>query len=172
MSTEKREIAREDPARQEIVDYIETTAWATLATVREDGSPVLRTMGNFAPGRGGRDIYFSTGKEAGKSRQIRANPRVSFLFQHEGQPLAAFRNVAAVGVAELLTGGPGLSLGAETLSARCPHFRAQVEREGLESIGVYRVRVEEIKELDFRRGFGPEAVRSIRVPPGTDGGEP
>ena len=172
MSTEKREVAGSETVRRDIVDYIEETAWATLATVREDGSPVLRTMGNFAPGPGGRHIFFSTGKEAGKSRQIRANPRVSFLFQHEGQALAAFRNVAAVGEAELLNGGPELALGAETLSARCPHFRAQVAREGLDSIGVYRVRVEEIKALDFRRGFGPEAVESFRVDPGTDWNEP
>jgi hypothetical protein len=172
MSTEKRDVAGAEPVGQGIVDYIEATAWATLATVREDGSPALRTMGNFATGAGGRHIYFSTGKEADKSRHIRSNPRVSFLFQHEGQELAAFRNVAAVGNAELLTGGPDLSIGAETLSARCPHFRAQVDRDGLDSTGVYRVRVEEIKELDFRRGFGPEAVVTVRVFPADERREP
>jgi nitroimidazol reductase NimA-like FMN-containing flavoprotein (pyridoxamine 5'-phosphate oxidase superfamily) len=155
--------------RPEIVEYIGNAPWAVLATVREDGAPVVRTMANFATGAAGAEIYFSTGKEADKTRQIRKNGRVSFLFQHEGQQIPSFRNVAAVGDADPLSGGVELDRAAEALSARSPHFRGQVEREGIGSVAVYRVRVSEIRFLDFGRGFGPESVETIRIAPA--GGE-
>src|SRR5512138_1815872 len=88
--------------RPEIVEYIGSAPWAVLATVREDGAPVVRTMANFAPSPDGREIWFSTGPGSEKTGQIRKNGTVSFLFQHEGQEIPSFRNVAVIGDADPL----------------------------------------------------------------------
>jgi general stress protein 26 len=49
------------------------------------------------------NIYFSTGNKTAKVAQIEANPFVTFLFQHEDQELATFKNVAYTGKAKQLS---------------------------------------------------------------------
>ncbi len=144
---------------QVVPDYINQTQWATLATVREDGAPVLRVMGSFAPD--GINVIFSTRKAAAKSRHIASNNLVNFFFQHENQKLEAFKNVAIIGRAEELTDGPEYQKAVELLSARNPRFKTRVERGELTDTGIYIIRTTEVKYLDYSFGAGPTAVREI-----------
>jgi uncharacterized pyridoxamine 5'-phosphate oxidase family protein len=145
--------------QQIILEYIKQTKWATLTTVREDGAPVSRAMGSFAPD--GWNIFFSTPKKAGKVRHIAGNNLVNFFFQHENQELATFKNVAVIGRAEEVTGEAEYQRAVQLLSARSPRFKTRAERGELKETALYLVRITEIKYLDYTRGIGPAAVQEI-----------
>jgi len=147
--------------RQEIIDYIDTTPWAELATVRGDGTPVIRTMGALALDNGGATLYFATFPGAEKTRHIDSNSRVSFFFQHEGQQLQEFRNVELLGDAGKVTGEDDIRHVAELISARSPFVKEFIEKNGIAVFDYYEVRVTEVKYLDYRNGIGPQAIEVI-----------
>lgn len=149
--------------KPEIVEYIEKTPLAVLATVKSDGTPVVRTMGAFAQTNGGTTVYFVTVPQAEKTRQIEGNNKVSFLFQQEGQQLAEFRNVALIGKAAKVTADPELNLAAKLISARSPYVKERIEKEGLAIFSVYKVIASEVKFLDYRKGIGPQAIETISL---------
>src|ERR1039457_4441768 len=74
--------------KSEISDYVNATHFATLAYIRDDGSPVQRVFGSFALSEF--DVIFSTRKVSAKVRDISANSKVSFLFEHESQELSSW----------------------------------------------------------------------------------
>ena len=145
--------------KQKITDYISQTRWAILATVREDRAPVLRAMGSFAPD--GVDVYFSTPKATAKVKQIEQNQWVNFFFQHEGQDLPTFKNVAVIGKASEVIEGAELKKAIGLLSARNPRFKARAEKGDLQDTGIFKIKSKEIKYLDFAKGFGKEAVQEL-----------
>lgn len=147
--------------KQTISDYISKTTFATLATVRSDKAPVLRAIGSFA--QDGLDVYFSTGKNTVKVKEIEKNNLVSFFFQHEGQDLKAFKNVALIGKAEKVKDENELKKAVELLSNRSPHFKARVEKGELGQIAIFKVTAKEAKYLDFSKGFGADAVQEIII---------
>jgi nitroimidazol reductase NimA-like FMN-containing flavoprotein (pyridoxamine 5'-phosphate oxidase superfamily) len=147
------------PLEKTIVDYINQTKWATLATVRADNAPVLRVMGSFAIE--GLHLFFSTRIQTAKVEQIELNPLVSFYFQHEGQDLLAFRNVTVIGPASRLESGPELNDAIKLLSDRNPRFKARIESEEGKDTAVYKIRIKEIKYLDYSLGKGKDAVREL-----------
>ncbi|MFT3828157.1 MAG: pyridoxamine 5'-phosphate oxidase family protein [Opitutaceae bacterium] len=147
--------------KQEIATYIQNTRWVQLATVREDGTPVVRSLGSFAPASAD-VVYIATNQATEKNKHIAANPRVSLFFQQEGQTPPAFRNVSLVGEATVATGEERQQAIA-LLVARTPFIRAKAEKNELGDTVVYRVAAKEIKHLDFTRGAGPAAVKVLKV---------
>ncbi len=147
--------------KQEVVDYIENTQLAVLSTVRDDGTPVPRTMGAFALDDGGRTVYFATVPDAEKTRHIKGNQRVSFLFQHEGQPFPEFRNVVIIGNAALATDEAERGRAIELITARSPFVKERIDNEGAGVFGFYRINATEIKFLDFSKGIGPASVETV-----------
>jgi uncharacterized pyridoxamine 5'-phosphate oxidase family protein len=147
--------------QETVLEYIKQTRWATLATVREDGAPVLRVMGSFAPD--GRNVLFSTRKYAANVGQIARNSFVNFFFQHENQKLETFKNVAIIGRAEELVDGLEYQRAVEILGARNPRFKARAERGELADTAIYLIHTSEIKYLDYARGTGPAAIQEIKL---------
>jgi nitroimidazol reductase NimA-like FMN-containing flavoprotein (pyridoxamine 5'-phosphate oxidase superfamily) len=147
--------------RQEIIDYIDATQWAELATVRGDGTPVIRTIGAFAHDNGGASVYFATFPGAEKTRHIGSNSRVSFFFQHEGQQLQEFRNVELLGDAAKVIGADDIRYVAGLISERSPFVKEFIEKNGIAAFDYYEVRVTEVKSLDYRNGIGPQAIEVI-----------
>ena len=145
--------------KQKITDYISQTRWAILGTVREDQAPVLRAMGSFAPD--GVDIFFSTPKAAGKVRQIAKNQWVNFFFQHEGQELPTFKNVAVIGQASEVKDAVELKKAVGLLSARNPRFKERAEKGELKDTAIFKIKSKEIKYLDFAKGFGKEGIQEL-----------
>ena len=145
--------------KQNIQQYISKTRWAILATVNKDSIPVQRVMGSFA--LDGLAVYFSTSKAADKVKQIEHNGWVSFYFQHEGQDLDTFKNVALIGIAREVKNGKDFDRGVELLSARNPRFKARVERGELAEIAVFRIEPKEVKYLDYANGRGKAAIQTI-----------
>jgi len=147
--------------RQEIIDYIGATQWAELATVRIDGTPVVRTIGAFALDNGGTSIYFATLPKAEKTRHIEDNNRVSFFFQHEGQQLNEFRNAEVIGSAARISDGAKLDRAVRLVAERSPFVREHIEKNRVQTFGFYEVTASEIKFLDYRKGIGPQALETI-----------
>ena len=145
--------------RKTIHDYIANTRWATLATVREDQAPVLRAMGSFAPDE--LDVYFSTPFNTGKTNHLAKNDWVNFFFQHEGQELAAFKNVALIGKASEVKDPGELKKAIDLLSARNPRFKERAAKGDLKDTAIYKVKTKEVKSLDFAKGFGKEGIQEL-----------
>lgn len=143
----------------EVIDYIAKTRLAILATVRGDQAPVVRTIGSFA--QDGLNIYFSTGKETAKVKQIEGNKVVSLFFQQEGQEIGTFKNVALIGEAEKVREGNELTKAVELLGNRNPRFKARIEKGELEKVAIFKVQPKEVKYLDFSKGHGEDALQEI-----------
>ncbi len=138
--------------KEEVVNYIDQSRFAVLAYVRNDGAPVLRSMGSFVPYE--QDIYFSTRKEAAKVKDIVERGRISFFFEHDGQELSQWKNVLLLGDAVKIDGGPELDQAVELLGNRNPRFKERVAKGELPNTQIFRLSTEEIEFLDYGRGVG------------------
>ncbi len=138
----------------EISQYIRDSRYAVLNYVREDLSPISRTIGSFA--LDGDDLFFSTGKDAAKVREIGNHPRLSVHFEREGQELESWKSVLLVGDAEQASSGTsGHEHAVSLLSAKSPRFRERVERGDLAGIVIHRIRIREFQFLDFSKSPVP-----------------
>ena len=138
--------------RGEVTEYIDKTKFAVLAYVRNDQTPVQRSMGSFAPK--GLDIYFSTRKDAHKVKEIVDNKRISFLFEHENQELSQWRNVLLIGEAAKTDNIEELDSAVELLSSRSPRFKERIAKGELANIQIFKLKTSEIEYLDYGKGIG------------------
>jgi pyridoxamine 5'-phosphate oxidase len=138
--------------QSEVLDYITNTKFAILAYVREDKTPLLRSMGSFA--LSGFDLYFSSGKDTSKVTEIIKNPQVSFFFEHDNQNLEGWKSVLLLGRAELLIAGTEYNNAIELLSNRNPRFKERVVKGELTSTAIFKLKTREIEYLDYSKGFG------------------
>jgi pyridoxamine 5'-phosphate oxidase len=138
--------------QSEVLNYITNTKFAILAYVREDKTPLLRSMGSFA--LSSFDLYFSSGKDTSKVTEIIKNPQVSFFFEHDNQNLEGWKSVLLLGRAELLIAGTEYNNAIELLSNRNPRFKERVVKGELTSTAIFKLKTREIEYLDYWKGFG------------------
>lgn len=147
-----------DSLKTTLRDYIATTKWGALITVRDDGAPIPRVMGSFALVPGDTlDLYFSSDKAAAKVGQIASHPTVSFYFQHEGHTMADYKNVVLIGPARL-TEGADRDQAIGLLKLKSPHFKEMAEANQLDGVAIFRLQTVEVKGLDYTRPVGPARV--------------
>jgi nitroimidazol reductase NimA-like FMN-containing flavoprotein (pyridoxamine 5'-phosphate oxidase superfamily) len=138
----------------EILQYIRDAKYALLTYVRSDLSPISRTMGSFAPD--GENLYFSTGKESSKVREIEKHQRVSFFFEHDNQAPESWKNLLLIGNAEQVNAGStDYERAVERLGAKSPRFRERIAKGDLGSAVIYRIKTSEFEYLDRSKGNGP-----------------
>jgi nitroimidazol reductase NimA-like FMN-containing flavoprotein (pyridoxamine 5'-phosphate oxidase superfamily) len=142
-------------------EYLNKSKFIVLSTINNEQVPTLRTLGSFAVD--GLTAYFSTGKGTDKVQQIRSNPQVSILFQHENQELGSFINATITGEASEIKAEAELKQAIKLLSDRSPRFKERVEKGELGNNTFFRIDPQEVKVLDFSKGTGPDAVEIIRV---------
>ena len=138
--------------KEEVAGYIDATRFAVLAYVRNDGTPLQRSIGSFAPS--GLDLYFSTRKEAAKVHAISEQKRISVLFEHDNQELTKWKSVLLIGDAEKIDSGAELDLAVETLSQRNPRFKERIAKGELPVTQIFKLKAEEVEYLDYGKGFG------------------
>ena len=138
--------------KEEVVSYIDKTRFAVLAYVRNDGTPLQRSIGSFAPS--GLDLYFSTRKEAAKVQAMSEQKRISFLFEHDNQDLNQWKSVLLIGDAEKIDRGAELDLAVKTLSQRNPRFKERIDKGELPITQIFKLKAEEVEYLDYGKGFG------------------
>lgn len=137
---------------EEVAKYIDETPFATLAYVRADKSPILRSMGSFT--FDGVDLFFSCRKDSRKVTEIEANPQVSFHFQHDQQSLSTWKSILLIGEADLLGEGTEYDKAVELLSIKNPRFKERAARGELVDSVIYKIKTREIEYVDYARGFG------------------
>jgi pyridoxamine 5'-phosphate oxidase len=142
-------------------EYLNQTKFIVLSTINNEQVPTLRTLGSFAVDE--LTTYFSTGKKTDKVQQIKSNPQVSILFQHENQELGSFVNATITGKATEITAETELEKAIKVLSDRSPKFKERVEKGEIANNTFFRIDPQEVKVLDFSRGVGPNAVEIIKV---------
>lgn len=150
--------------KEEIKSYIGTTKLFTLATIDDENGgiyPALRTIGAFATD--GFTIYFSTGKDSAKVKQIENNPNVVAFFQQESQEISSFRNVTVIGKARLLQCEDAFNKAIELIGNRNPRFKERIKNNGRDKVAIFKIKPEVIKSLDYGRGHGPQAVEKIKI---------
>lgn len=140
----------------EILDYIAASKFGLLTYVRSDSAPISRAMGSFAPD--GINLFFSTGADSAKVREIAGNGRVSFYFEQDGQAPENWKSVLLIGDAELLEGGDSYGAAVNLLAAKSPRFRERVEKDELAGAAIYRINTREVQFLDRSKGYGPPTV--------------
>jgi len=138
--------------KSEITDYVTATRFATLAYIRDDGSPVQRSFGSFA--FSDYDVIFSTRKEAAKVRDISANNKVSFLFEHDNQELPKWRNALFIGKAYKIEDARELDWAVGIMSERNPRFKERVEKGDLPNIQLFKIKTSDIEYIDYSKGLG------------------
>lgn len=107
--------------------------------------------------------HFSSSKTADKVANIAVNPTVSFLFQHEGQELATFKNITYVGIAKEIKCETEYNKAVKILSEKSPRFKERAEKGQLGTTALFKVVPESIKYLDYTNGIGPDSVREIKI---------
>lgn len=137
---------------EEVIDYIAKSSFAILAYVREDKTPILRSMGSFATS--GLDLYFTSRKDSVKVKEIEINQQVSFFFEHDNQSLPSWKSVLLSGKVELIEKEPEFSKGVELLCNKNPRFKERVAKGELETSGIFKIKTREIEYLDYSKGFG------------------
>ncbi|NMW19722.1 MAG: hypothetical protein HKK66_12030 [Chlorobiaceae bacterium] len=140
--------------KTEILKYILDAKYGLLNYVRSDQSPISRTIGSFAPD--GENLFFSTGKESSKVREIEKNNRVSFFFEHDNQAPESWKSLLLIGNAELVTlGSTDYDQAVERLGTKSPRFRERIAKGDLGSAAIYRIKTSEFEYLDRSKGIGP-----------------
>lgn len=138
--------------QKEVTEYIKETKYAILSYVREDGVPVLRSMGGFV--LSGLDIYFSSGKATAKVNEIEKHKQVSFFFEQDNQTLPAWKSVLLIGDAEQVAEGGERDKAVELLSNKSPKFKEKVANGELPNIAIFKIKAREIQYLDWSKGPG------------------
>ncbi|SRR6266568_6814818 len=138
--------------KDEVVNYVDKTRFAVLAYVRNDGTPLLRSMGSFVPD--GLNLYFTTRRDAAKVKEIGDRRRISFFFEHEGQELNQWKNLLLVGDAVKVEEGDEHKQAVQLLSNRNPRFKERVDKGELPGTQIFRLNTEEVEFLDYGKGFG------------------
>jgi general stress protein 26 len=144
---------------EKVKNYIKNTKYATLGYVSTTGVPSLRAMGSFDIDE--LNLYFSSSKTAEKVSNIAVNPTISFLFQHEGQELATFKNVTYVGIAKEIKCETEYNKAVKILSEKSPRFKERAQKGQLGDTAIFKVVPKSIKYLDYSNGIGPNAVKEI-----------
>jgi len=138
--------------RDDVATYVDKTRFAVLAYVRNDGAPLMRSIGSFVPD--GVNLYFSTRKAAAKVKEISDRRRISFFFEHEGQELAQWKNLLLIGDAVKVEEGDEFRHAVQLLSDRNPRFKERVDNGELPSMLIFKLNTEEVEFLDYGKGFG------------------
>ena len=146
---------------EKVKTYIKNTKFATLGYVSTAGVPSLRAMGSFSIDE--LNLYFSSSKTAEKVSNIESNPTISFLFQHEGQELATFKNVTYVGKAKEIKCETEYKRAVKLLSEKSLRFKERAEKGQLEGTAIFKVTPLNIKYLDYTNGIGPDSVKEIHI---------
>ncbi len=138
--------------KNDVAAYADKTRFAVLAYVRNDGAPLLRSIGSFAPD--GLNLYFTTRKDAAKVKEISDRRRISFFFEHEGQELAQWKNLLLVGDAVKVDEGDEFKHAVQLLSNRNPRFKDRVDKGELPGTQIFKLNTEEVEFLDYGKGLG------------------
>lgn len=112
-------------------EFMDLQRVARVATIGPDGAP--HNVPVCAILEGDR-VYFATGKESQKVRNISRDPRVAIAFDDYTEVWDHLRGIMALGEARVLAGGPLYRRIRKRLYARYPQYEAYAAIEEGETV--------------------------------------
>lgn len=137
----------DDSLVKQIIEYMGRCPFCTIATASVDGEPGVSTV-YF--GYAGMDIYFNTGKDSQKVRNILANPRVAIAMQQPSAPKTDrdIKGIQYIGKARILSDAET----AEAPKAVTTRHRAFNNVTAGNSV-IVKVTPVKVYLIDYSRGF-------------------
>jgi general stress protein 26 len=134
--------------KEQVIKYMEKCRACTIATATADGQPSNSTV--FFKNTGA-DIYFNTGRDSEKVRNILANPRVAIAIQEDGPTPKADRDIKGIqymGKAEILS-DEDTAEAPKAVMARHNAFNSAKPGNSV----IVKVTPVKIYLIDYSRGF-------------------
>lgn len=127
---------------------IKATKALIINTTGLDGYPNTRIL--YSQANDGYTVYFSSGAQTTKVREIVANSKVSAYYENTAQQLASWKNVVIYGVAELIVKeSDEFAKAVELIATNSENFKKRVEQGQLDGNVLYKITPQRVKVLDF-----------------------
>lgn len=141
-----------------IKNIINTQSDLTLATLREDGYPQANTV-SYA--NDGLTIYFGTGRDSQKVKNIQHCDKVSLTIDPPYADLNEIKGLSMGGIGEVLADDSAESRRAiEILTKKYPAVLDMPPPGGPGAVVFVKISPEVVSVLDYKKGFGhTELVR-------------
>lgn len=121
----------------------------TLATLREDGYPQANTV-TYA--NDGLTIYFSTGRDSQKVKNIMGCNKVSLSIDRDYQDWSKIKGLSMAAAAEVLTNPAEIQKAMGCVMEKFPFLKDMPEPE--EPMAVIKIMPKIISILNYEHGFG------------------
>ncbi|CAG0977316.1 MAG: pyridoxamine 5'-phosphate oxidase family protein [Rhizobiaceae bacterium] len=144
-----------------ILDILDRHRILTIATVRPDGWPQATTVGYVSRGL---TLFFMTGPETQKAKNIARDNRVSLTVDHDVPALFQITGLSmaarAFPVADAAT---VRRVVMEEMPKRYPEYAAMMADIDLAGVALYELRPEVISVLDYSKGFAHTDEVTVRA---------
>jgi len=137
-----------DYIKEQIVDYLSKRKFLTLATLTQNNEPLTHPLAYVNKGD---TVYFSTGEETRKFKNIQKNPNVAYSVYDPTEHLDEVRSVQMEGKATTVTDKQEIKEINEMLKQKFP-FMADLTREpnGV----IIKVSPKTCYFIDYTKSFG------------------
>ncbi|WP_395644655.1 pyridoxamine 5'-phosphate oxidase family protein [Terricaulis sp.] len=142
LSSDKRDL---------IVSILNAANDLTIATLREDGYPQATAVSFVSDGL---TIYFGTGAQAQKARNIARDNRVSISITDPYKAWNEIRGVSIGGRAVRLTDPNEMNKVGALMMTKFPQIQQYVQFGEAMEMALFRIDAEVFSILDYSQGFG------------------
>lgn len=136
--------------RKQIISIIDSVNDMTIATVRKDGFPQATTV-SFV--NDDLDIFFMTGADSQKTKNIKKNNKVSLTIDSIYQDWEHIKSLSMAGLASFVSDPEKQKYISQMLIAKFPQAADIEPMEEFELVFIHVVPVV-ISLLDYQKGFG------------------
>jgi general stress protein 26 len=134
-----------------ILDIMDKQPDLTLATLREDGWPQATTV-SYA--HDGLTIYFGTGSNSQKVRNIKRCNKVSLTINKEYTDWSNIQGISMGAIAEVLTQQDEIEKAMDCLVKRFPQVVEWAKPEDMEQMVFVKITPKIISVLNYEKGLG------------------
>jgi general stress protein 26 len=134
--------------KQQMIEYVASHQQMTLATVTPDGKPLARTVDYITDSA---DIYFGTGKDSRKVRDIQNNPNVAYTIDEVYKDWSQIQGAQMQGKATIVTDEAELNRIVQLFIEKFPVLADMPMGPDL---AIVKITPTEGFFLDYRKGFG------------------
>ena len=138
--------------RTKILDLLDKHRILTLATLRPDGWPQATTVGYVSQGL---TLYFMTGKETQKSKNLARDNRVSLTIDSDTRDPMSITGLSMAARAIPVSDETRIrDVLFNELPRKYPEYTASMKDMDISGVAVFELRPEVISVLDYTKGFG------------------
>jgi general stress protein 26 len=138
--------------RDKVLELLDQHRILTLATLRADGWPQATTVGYVSRGL---TIWFMTGKDAQKAKNLARDSRVSLTIDHDTSDPGAIVGLSMAARAFPVTDERAIrDVMFTDLPKKYPEYTSMMGDLDISGVAVFELRPEVISLLDYTKGFG------------------